>query len=220
MKHNPDNHDRRSIRLKEYDYSQSGWYYVTICTQNKKLLFGQILNDKMQLNDAGCMVKKWYFEMQNKYPNVKCDNNIIMPNHIHAIIQITPTVGADLCVCPGNSNNQRSNKSESTEGEMGDENMGEKPGEQPGEHTGSPQHSPQRSPQQDSSIPRIVQWFKTMTTNEYILNVKKYNWQPFTGKLWQRNYYEHIIRDKKDLNRIQKYITENPIKWNDDKFFL
>jgi REP element-mobilizing transposase RayT len=74
-----------------------------------------------------------------------------------------------------------------------------------GEHTGSPLHW-------------VVQWFKTMTTNEYIRGVKSLGWTPFNGKLWQRNYYEHIIRDERAYNNIANYIINNPAKWNDDKF--
>jgi len=64
-----------------------------------------------------------------------------------------------------------------------------------------------------SSIPKIVQWFKTMTTNEYIRRVKQDGWKPFNGRLWQRNYYEHIIRNEIELNQIREYIMNNPLKW-------
>lgn len=73
-----------------------------------------------------------------------------------------------------------------------------------GEHAGSP-------------LPRIVQWFKTMTTNEYIRNVKQNNWPPFNGKLWQRNYYDHVMRNEDELNRIREYIINNPLKWTEDE---
>jgi len=73
-----------------------------------------------------------------------------------------------------------------------------------GEHTGSP-------------LQRVVQWFKTMTTNEYIRGVKNKNWKPFDGKLWQRNYWEHIIRNENEYNCISQYIIDNPSKWENDK---
>ena len=121
-------------------------------------------------------MKKWYFELPNKFPDIQCDQYIIMPNHIHFIIII---VGADLRVCPDDI----------------------------GEHIGSPLH-------------KIIQWFKTMTTNEYIRNVKNNRWEPFDGKLWQRNYYEHIIRNEQELNKIREYIINNPLKWELDKYYL
>ncbi|RMH72352.1 MAG: hypothetical protein D6675_04580, partial [Gemmatimonadetes bacterium] len=71
-------------------------------------------------------------------------------------------------------------------------------------HTGAP-------------LPKIVQWFKTMTTNEYIRHVKNDGWAPFHKRLWQRNYYEHIIRDDGSLYRIRKYIATNPLRWNRDQ---
>jgi len=75
-----------------------------------------------------------------------------------------------------------------------------------GAHTGAPQ--PTGAP-----LPTIVQWFKTMTTNEYIRGVKELGWEPFPGKLWQRNYYEHIVRNERALNALREYIRNNPLKW-------
>lgn len=66
-------------------------------------------------------------------------------------------------------------------------------------------------------LPTIIQWFKTMTTNEYIRGVKQLGWPPFQNRFWQRNYFEHVIRDQNDLDRIRKYIFENPLKWDLDK---
>jgi len=174
---------RKSIRLKGYDYSQPGLYFITIVTQNRNHLFGKIENEKMILNHAGEMVEKWYYELQNKYPDIICDQMIVMPNHTHFIIKNVGRniVGADLCVCP-NSN----------------------PHDQSGEHAGSP-------------LRCVVQWFKTMTTNEYIRGVKNKNWKPFDKKLWQRNYWEHIIRNANEYNRISQYIIDNPTKWGNDK---
>ena len=172
---------RRSIRLKEYDYSQSGAYFITICTLNRARLFGEINHGEMVLNEAGKMITKWYYELKNKFPDIQCDQFICMPNHIHFIVI---NVGADLRVCPDHEPNESANKT--------------------GEHTGSP-------------LPKIVQWFKTMTTNEYIKHVKNYHWQPFNNKLWQRNYYEHIIRNDDDLNDIREYIIYNPEQWETDR---
>ncbi len=189
-KYNANIHHRRSIRLKGYDYSRAGLYFVTICVQNRKCLFGEIptatdtvvgADLRVCPNDAGQMVEKWYYELEHKFPDVKCHEMVVMPNHFHCIIEII--VRSDLRVCP---------------------DLGEHQPMQLGEHTGSPLHV-------------VIQWFKTMTTNEYIRGVKNKNWQPFDKKLWQRNYYEHIIRNENAYERISKYIIENPVKWNDDK---
>jgi REP element-mobilizing transposase RayT len=148
----------------------------------------------MGLNDAGHMVSKWYHKLENKFPDIKCDELICMPNHVHFILV---NVGADLCVCP--------NKTDAHHGSTGEHagSTGEHAGST-GEHIGSPLH-------------RIVQWFKTMTTNEYIRNVKNNGWQPFDKKLWQRNYYEHIVRNETELTKIREYIINNPLNWEIDK---
>jgi putative transposase len=186
MRYDEDNHHRRSIRLKGYDYSQPGFYYITICTKNRECLFGEIVSNEMVSNGAGWMINKWFREIKYKYTNIKDDTFIVMPNHFHGIIEIMAKnpVGADPCVCPV----------------VDDPNNANHTG---GEHEGLP-------------LPRIVQWFKTMTTNEYIRGVKQYGWRPFPGKLWQRNYYEHIIRNETELDEIREYILYNPNKWDLD----
>jgi REP element-mobilizing transposase RayT len=178
--YNPEIHHRRSIRLQEYDYSSDGLYFVTICTHGHHSLFGSILDDTMHLNDAGLMIQEWFYRCEEHFPDIKCLEKVIMPNHFHCIWQI---VGADRHVCPTNTNTTK------------------------GEHIGSPLH-------------RIVQWFKTMTTNAYINGVKQYGWQPFNTRLWQRNYYEHIIRDQHSYENIIAYIIENPAHWRDDELYI
>lgn len=176
MKYDSEKHHRRSIRLKGYDYSSSGLYYVTICTQNRELLFGEINQNEMLLNIAGKMIEKWWKELLNKFPTITLDDYVIMPNHMHGIINI---VGAALRGRPF------------------------RPKGQP--HRVAP------------TLGDILDWFKTMTTNEYIKNVRMNNWQPFERSLWQRNYYEHIIRNEEDLNQIKEYVKNNPLCWNEDE---
>ena len=107
MRYNPEIHHRRSIRLKGYDYSQSGYYFITVCTQGQRRLFGEIEKSKMVLNDAGKMVGHWWNELKNKYTNIELDEYAVMPNHFHGIINIIrDAVGADLCVCPNEMGEQ------------------------------------------------------------------------------------------------------------------
>jgi REP element-mobilizing transposase RayT len=158
------------------------------------------------------MVGKWYYELGNKFMDIRCHEMIVMPNHFHCILENVGTVGADLRVCPDiDTNNDNANPilGEHDTNKLGEHNKNilvEHKTTILGEHVGSPLH-------------RVVQWFKTMTTNEYIRGVKTLGWQPFDGKLWQRNYYEHIIRDERAYLTISKYIINNPAKWNDDKFY-
>ena len=206
--YNPQIHHRRSIRLKGYDYSQKGLYFVTICVKNRKCLFGEIINQQMILNDAGKMVEKWYFELENKFPDIKCHEHIVMPNHFHCIVENTGfNVGADLRVCPDDVSS---------------------PDKEKGGHVGPPLRIPDNKIDQSnlddsifgehpgSPLWRILQWFKTMSTNEYIRNVKTNDWPRFEGKLWQRDYWEHIIRDEKSYFAISEYIINNPRKWDND----
>lgn len=155
--------NRSSIRLKNYDYAQAGAYFVTVCAQDRMCMFGDANNREIQLSPAGKMVHKWWNEIKNKFPNIQLDEYIIMPNHFHGIIV---NVGADLCVCPDLG---------SVCPEKGRVALLQKQGE----HTGSPlqiQDNSKRLPLQ-----KIIQWFKTMTTNEYIREVKNNHWPPVNG---------------------------------------
>lgn len=206
MENNKPLHNRHSIRLKGYDYSKSGAYFITICIKDKLHFFGKIQNGKMILNDAGIMIDKWWQKIQEKFPDIELGEYQIMPNHFHAVVINTGiSVGADPRVRPENET--------SVSNELSDMNFGQTHGSAPtdapeqisGEHTGSPLHA-------------LVQWFKTMTTNEYIHGVKSSGWRPFYGKMWQRNYYEHIIRDESSYQTIADYIINNPAKWDMDMF--
>jgi putative transposase len=221
---------RKSIRLKDYDYSQAGGYYITIVAQGRECLFGIIMEGEMVLNEAGRMVLKWWNELPNKFPSTTLDAFVIMPNHFHGVIFIHETatgkhmgagehtgsslhgtiVGADLRVCPGDMEKGAHAGAPLPNGTMNDElETGEHAGR--GEHIGSPLRRP------NAPLSQIIQWFKTMTTNEYIRGVKQSGWPPFDGKLWQRNYYEHILRNQSDYERIANYIALNPAQWGEDE---
>ncbi|NLH99622.1 MAG: hypothetical protein GX446_09050 [Chthonomonadales bacterium] len=199
--HTPESRRRRSIRLKGYDYAQAGAYFVTICTQDRACLFGEVVEGEMRLNDAGQMIAKWWTELNRKYACVETDASVVMPNHFHGIIVITHPVGADLRVCPDPNVGAHA---DALSGAHADALSGAHADALSGAHAGAP-------------LPEIVQWFKTMTTNEYMRRVKNDGWPPFRGRLWQRNYYEHIIRDDGSLDRIRQYILDNPVRWAFDR---
>ncbi|MCX6221936.1 MAG: hypothetical protein NTZ69_13230 [Bacteroidia bacterium] len=172
--YHPNIHHRKSIRLKGYDYSKAGLYFITTCVQNRACLFGEIRigTPQMILTAAGEMIAKWYYELENKYPGIRCREMVVMPNHFHCIIEIMDDHQQDA-------------------------------------HVGAPLRGrpvdtctidvPQYGPDNKKfGVPmgEMVDWFKTMTTNEYIRGVKNQGWKRFDGKLWQRNYWEHIIRTK------------------------
>ncbi len=263
--YNPRIHNRRSIRLKGYDYSKEGLYFITFCCQNRSNLFGEIITvgadqsvcpnegrhgglpepelgrhgglpqtgsprpgkfGEMILNDAGKMIERWYYELENKFPYIKCHEMIVMPNHFHCILEIITVgadlnvgadlcVGADLSVCPNEESRPEGLREENFLIEGGGRHGGlPQPGspQSGGRHGGLPQRM-------GSKLSSAIQWFKTMTTNEYIRGVKSLNWQSFDRRLWQRNYWEHIIRNEQAYDRISNYIKKNPSKWAEDQLF-
>jgi len=156
---------RRSIRLKGYDYAKEGAYFITICVQGRKCLFGKIVENEMALTSAGEMVVKAWREISAKYNGVETDQFICMPNHIHGIIMLKPNEG-----------------------------------------------------QTNLRLFDVLQRFKSWTTTQYRKGVQNHNWPRFDARLWQRNYYEHIIRDEDELNQIREYISCNPVQWNSDEY--
>lgn len=93
-----------SIRLRDYDYSQPGAYFLTVCTQDRQCLFGEIVDGEMQLNDAGRMIARWWEELPNKFPSAEIDEYVVMPNHSHGIVMI---VDRGRPVCPPRSGHTR-----------------------------------------------------------------------------------------------------------------
>lgn len=209
---NPAHRHRRSIRLRGYDYSQAGSYFVTICTQNRARLFGDIVDGELRLNDAGKMIERWYAELENKFPDVQCDAFVCMPNHVHFVVVIVGViVGADLRVCPTDFKSDEHGTDGTGTGGTGMDGTGTG-----GTGTGGTGTDGTGMDGTGTSLHHIVQWFKTMTTNEYIRGVKTQQWPPFNKKLWQRNYWERVIRNDKSLHRIRLYIMNNPRRWTAD----
>ena len=153
---------RKSLRLKKYDYSTNGMYFITIRNHNSLRLLGNIQNEEVILNDVGEMVKKWWLKLGNKFPDIILEEYIIMPNHIHGILNISPS---DI--------NQNFSQ---------------------------------------TSISDIVKWYKAMSTNEYSKGIRNGIYYAVSTKLWQRNYYDRIIRNESELLNIRNYIKYNPMK--------
>jgi putative transposase len=206
MKYDPAKHHRRSIRLKGYDYSAEGAYFITICTQHRACILGEIIDGMMQPTPAGRMLAHWWLELNQKFSAIQTDEFIVMPNHFHGILTIHQSVGVDLRVYPLQNVTLPSPPTDMNGG-VGDDS----PTLEEGEHVGSPLRG------DGVPVGRMVQWFKTMTTNEYIRGVKQQGWEPFDKRLWQRNYYEHIIRDQSALQYIRRYVRNNPKSWQTDQ---
>lgn len=209
-RYNPQKHHRRSIRLQGYDYSQEGLYFITLCCQDRAHLFGEIVDGEMILNDAGLQAQKCWQDIPNHLANAVLHEYIIMPNHIHGIIEF---VGANQYSPNNNSpNNGSPNQTFSDNGNDVENNDKAKNLELV---NGTKNFSPLpnatwRSP--SKTIGSVIRGFKIgvtkwMRNNTTVVNV------------WQRNYYDHIIRNEQDYERISEYIKNNPILWKEDRFY-
>ncbi len=210
MAYNPNIHNRKSIRLKGYDYSKAGLYFVTICCQNRECFFGEILNNEMILNDAGQMVDDEWLGLRERFPNIKLHEYIIMPNHFHAILEI---VEATLVVASIDNNASTDDVSTTLVVASNDDNA-------QNDNVVEKGHPRVVDPTVDAMVKTLgdmVGAFQSITTVEYINGVKTKNWKQFNKKLWQRNYWEHIIRNEKSLHNISEYIINNPKNWTNDK---
>ena len=184
IKFDPQKHHRRSIRLKNYDYSQEGAYYVTIVTWRREFLFGEIVNQEMMLSPYGEIVQKWWEEIPVHFSNVETGAFVIMPNHVHGVIYILDERRGTVSVPHDNV----------TQYALG--------GETP----------PLRAFDGIPTLGQIVAYFKYQSTKE----MNKVENTGTVTKFWQRNYYEHIIRNEKDLQNKTDYIEANPRLWDED----
>jgi len=193
MRYNPDIHHRRSVRLREYDYRSGGAYFVTICAHQWECLFGEVVDGEIRLSSRGEIVLEEWLNTGVMRPNVELDAYVIMPNHFHAVIFIHNEAGKhglDL--------------ENGTVSAVGTHCM--LPTHIGRAHSGAPLR------RQSGSIGSIVAGFKSVVTKR--INTLRDN----PGcPVWQRNYYEHVIRNEKELANIQQYIGENPRKWDMDE---
>jgi len=173
MAANPDRRQRRSIRLRGYDYTQLGAYFITICTYQGQCLFGHVLDGAMVFSDAARIVRACWDEISVHFPNVELDEFVIMPNHVHGIMLIVHRGRGTACRGPTV------------------------------ESFGKPV---------PGSLATTIRSFKSAVT-------KRINQQRKTpgGSVWQRNYYEHVMRDEAALARIRDYIGTNPLRWALDR---
>ncbi len=187
MKFDPEKHHRRSIRLKGYDYSRPGAYYVTICVHNRECLFGNITDGKMHLNEYGKIVQTEWLKSSEIRDEIELDAYQIMPNHFHCIVIIQ-----DVAI---------------------NRNRGDRP-IAPAWPIATTLSSidPVIFKMKPKSLSSLMAGFQSPVTS-------KINQLRGTPKqdVWQRNYFDRIIRNDKELNRIRKYIIENPMKWDMDK---
>jgi len=189
-KFDPQKHHRRSIRLPGYDYSSAGAYYVTVVTQGRECLFGEIIDGEIYLTEYGEIVQKWWDEIPIHFPNVELGAFVVMPNHVHGIIFITTQRRGEVISPRYNPNNNIQNAKINSIDNLG--------GETP----------PLRKP----TLGQIVAYFKYQSTKE----MNRIETDKAITKFWQRNYYEHVIRNEKDLQNKTDYIETNLSLWDED----
>ena len=188
---------QKQYRYKGYDYSQDGFYFITICCKNRKMFFGDIENEKIQLSKIGKIVKGFWLEISNHFPFVRLDEFVIMPNHIHGIIKIdnqnmgTGPVGTGQCPVPTNANTGQCPVPTNA-------NININGGSTFGHVT-------------PKSISTIIGSFKSITTKT--INLKFYE----AGFAWQPWFHDRIIRNNDELNKIRQYIMDNSLKWKLDR---
>ncbi len=191
-----DGGERSSIRLRDYDYSQAGAYFLTICTVNRVCLFGEIIENKMRLNGLGRIVEDEWKRSALTRSEIELDSWVIMPNHLHGIVVIKASdeqgagVGQGLSIQVGNPSVAPT-------------------GTRPPAGKGDPPVAP-TGPRR-KSIGAMVAGFKSAATTR-INGVRG----RYGVRVWQRNDYEHVIRDEDSLNIIRQYIMDNPAKWDED----
>jgi len=186
---------RRSLRLRGYDYAQAGAYFVTICTQNRVCLFGDVVAGKMRLNDSGRLVAQCWQDIPNRFPNAALDEFVVMPNHLHGIIVI---VRAQF-IAPHDR------------GAMGSGAINRAPkGGNGASDVGAQFIAPVGAINRAPTVGDMVRAFKAVATR--MLRQAQY-----PSFAWQRNYYERIIRSEDDLARIREYIANNPLQWALDR---
>ncbi len=173
--------NRRSIRLKGYDYSKAGAYFITLCTQDRACLFGEMADGEMQVNEMGQIVRDEWLHTGDMRSNVELDAFVVMSNHFHGIIVLHSDCRGVLQYAP--TDNARSTENQ----------------------------TPQlRSPSQ--TVGAIVRGFKSASAK----SINALRNMPGV-QVWQRNYYEHIIRNEESLNLIREYIVNNPLQWELDR---
>jgi REP element-mobilizing transposase RayT len=285
-KYNPDIHHRRSIRLKGYDYSQAGLYFITICCQDRKCLFGKIINGEMVLTDAGEIARECWLEIPKHFPNVVLHDYVIMPNHVHGIIEfVGENVGANQYSpenandhspenandhSPENANDHSPESANDHSPESANDHSPENANDDSPENANddSPENANDHSPENaNDHSPENANQNATPNNSSNIVGVKNFDgdengagnagvnniannganidsplrspsktigsvvrgfkigvtkWFHFNTNIqivWQRNYYEHIIRNEQSYQNISEYIINNPAKWQDDIFY-
>ena len=212
MNHHPGTQRRRSIRLKGDDYSQPGAYFVTMVTQDRSCLFGDVAGGAMRLHDAGRMVQAARDRLPCRFPGIDLDALVVMPNHVHGIIVIVGAVGAPPADAPAPADLVGAPDSAGAPDPVGAPLVGAHDVDARDARATTRVAPTRVAP----TLGDVVGAYKSVTTVEYTRAVRALGWPPFR-RLWQRNYYERIVWDDASLDRVRRYIRDNPAQWGSDR---
>lgn len=199
MAYNPNIHHRKSVRLKGYDYSRAGLYFITVCTKDRECFFGEIVgaNDRSPeiiLNDAGKIANDCWLEIPKHFPNTVLHGHIVMPNHVHGIIELTDNANVGT-----------------SHGMSLHDNMDDTVGTRHGVSL----------PSNPNQFGKPVSGSLSVIINQYKSSVKRWcNKNRQEHFQWQSRFHDHIIRNEQSYKTISEYIINNPSKWKEDKFFI
>lgn len=196
---------RRSVRLKDYDYGSAGAYFITICTHHRRPTLANIEGEELRLQAIGRIVDEEWLRTGQLRRNVTLDEHIVMPNHFHAIIFIHDTTET-----PSSSHSLL--RQDLGRGELHTPTPDDEPPPSKRETSGTNRHMPNHP---SGTLGAIVRGFKAATTSQ-----ARKRGLLADVPLWQRNYYEHVIRSDEALRRIREYIPDNPRRWLEDRYFV
>jgi len=229
MKYNQNIHHRRSIRLKGYDYSQAGLYFITICCDDRKNRFGNIVvgaglaSAQMVNNEYGQIAYDEWAKLPERFANFELDVFQIMPNHMHGIILLNDVVGAGFTPAQnvdGKNAGAGFTPAQNTDAVSENENIHIQIGQPQGlplQNSDDDNEAGVNPARTNASIGDIVGAYKSLVSNDCLEIYKTKN--EMMGKLWQRNYHEHIIPNGQSYQTISNYIINNPGNWSEDKFY-
>ena len=210
---------RKNPRLERFDYSLPGTYFVTICTQGRRDVFGMPCVGRdlcVPPNAARRIAEHWVEEIHKKFPQCQVDHAVVMPNHVHLLLTITYRANGEKEHAGGEAGHtgpalRRESEPRTEAGHAGPALRRESESRTEAGHAGPALRR--------EGVPRIIQWYKTMTTNACIRAVKEGRMPPFEGRLWQPSFYDHVVRNERDYLRIWQYIDENPLRWTEDIYY-
>jgi putative transposase len=190
-----------SMRLPSWDYGNDGFYFITICTQNKRHDFGKIVDENIELSEIGRLAEQFWLEIPNHFSFVQLDAFVIMPNHIHGILIIDKSADIGEINSDGDKNTTK----------VETPNLGVSTAENVSSDKNRQQTVAASKKWKPATLGVIINQYKRMVT----LKSRKIN----PTFAWQSRFYDHIIRDENGYYNIQNYILYNPQKWEDDRFY-